>query len=462
VVTVGSRLVVRTMVARWSHDGLYIFITFYRLYTIMERSFELLKKSTEKLHVGHILVAPLVSTARIVTQIPVLLESIIDGRDTSIPTLRGSSMNPRPSDVVFERDDWGSYQCATINLNPEWFNEMLVPNIEYRMDAWSNRWFGRSDTVKYTTFAGSLDQARQWLCGSAPSSILGDRSHIIIVIPKAYTILGMFDHYSCDGGPIFDMFKSIFDLPDVKSPPFPPYQYIPLLTDMVTTEFVCRVGLDSIVRPSLIRDFSPDRLTCTKSTIHKSDQPIDRWNRWGNYSECILRVFERFEGSRSDLGDPAFAGNTPNTGSEPPPVARNKPAYLRICLTAGIDTDCVYGNNRIGCIAVTIDRPTDTLSRLDRLNFIGDQFKSQCTANFCDAMSSYDLMRGFDMRFIRKFASSSIFDITFTSFRFDHDAPMMKSGFGGFIGQVDHPYMYINSITTSDRSLLSYSTNWLF
>jgi hypothetical protein len=161
------------------------------------------------------------------------------------------------------------------------------------------------------------------------------------------------------------------------------------------------------------------------------------------------------EGLRENLGTVVYGSTTT------PPITHPIPPHLNICLAAGIDTDCMFGNNRIGGILVHVVRPDPTKPRNERMEDLMEQFKTQCTENFTDAISSYDAMRGFDMGKVREYFSANVFDIAFTSFRFNADAPFILEGTrGGFCGKTDYPYMYINSFTTTDRSFISYSTNW--
>jgi len=427
----------------------------------IQSKFQLLKKATEKLNIGHMAITPIIATTRAINQLPIVADNLLQSRDTTRPTIRTKSVC-RPMDTMFKDDNWFNYQCIGWELTELYFNE-IEEEIPKRLQRWSAKHFQSPDTCSVITIdlthhaytndpTTQFAKITQWL-NTVPSSVfLCPHTHLTVLIPDHNMFIGFLDHYSCDGSILFDYFLHILDSHDTQPPPpLPKYQYIPLLTDAITAECVIRTALNVWSRPAQITTCGPE-LVGSRNILHKVD--AYEWSRWGNYAECVLRVFERLEGTGDTLGTTLYGSITS------PPITRRIPPHLNVCLVAGIDTDCMFGNNRIGCILVQVTRPDPTKSRNERLEELMEQFKTQCTDNFTDAISSYDALRGFDMGKIREYFSVNVFDIAFTSFRVTECPDEMVSGFGGFMGTYDSPYMYINSMTTKDRSLISYTTNW--
>jgi hypothetical protein len=422
---------------------------------------KLLKKATEKLNIGHIAIAPIVATARAIHQIPIVADNLLRSRDTTRPTIRTKSIC-RPMDTAFNDDNWINYQCIGWWFTETYFKE-LMPEIPGRIKRWSAEHFQSPDTCMFVTIdtahpvytddpTNQFAKIVEWLNTNPPSVFLGSHTHATVSVPDHNMFVGFLDHYSCDGSILFDYFLHVLDIHHTQPPPpLPKYQYIPLLTDAITAECAIRTSLNVWSRPVQITTHGTG-LVGSRNILHKAD--AYEWSRWGNYAESVLRVFEKLEGVRGDLGTVLF-GSTAS-----PPITHPVPPHLNICLCAGIDTDCMFGNNRIGCILVQVTRPDPMKSRNERMDDLMEQFKTQCTENFTDAISSYDALRGFDVGKIREYFSANVFDIVFTSFRCTECPDGMTSGFGGFTGTYDSPMMYINSMTTKDQSHISYTTNW--
>jgi hypothetical protein len=144
----------------------------------------------------------------------------------------------------------------------------------------------------------------KWLSANPPSVFLGSHTHVTVLVPDHNMFIGFLDHYSCDGSILFDYFTYVLDAHDTQPPPpLPKYQYIPLLTDAITAECMIRTSLNVWSRSAQITSYG-DSLVGSRNTLYKAD--AYEWSRWGNYAECVLRVFERLEGTRDDLGDVLF------------------------------------------------------------------------------------------------------------------------------------------------------------
>jgi hypothetical protein len=434
----------------------------------------LFRKATEKLHIGHALLAPAVLAARMGHQIPFLVSAVLGGADISDivnPSLRLDGSKCAPCDIPFSGNNWHRYQVLTFAISAEFMTSYIMnttktaPGEQFisALQKWNTAHFNGKSSINHIVIDEShpaydtesrhgTESVIRWITEHTPLEFMGTYDHLVIYIPACNNVLLFADHYSTDGSGLFGLMKAAMNEPDVPSPPFPKYQYIPLLTDTMTIESVMRNTYTLWKHPPQITTYGSELVT-SSNELHKSEVP--KWSRWATYGECILRIFERLEGVRSDLGVVKW-GNMAD-----PPIIQPIPQYLHICLSAGIETDCMFGNNRIGGLMVRAERPDPTKSRNDRLDDLMDQFETQCTANVADIISSYDFMRGFDTGKIRKYFSANMFDVTFTSFRFMADANhILKGGGGGFCGSLDSPYMYINSFVTTDRATVTYTTNW--
>ena len=228
---------------------------------------------------------------------------------------------------------------------------------------------------------------------------------------------------------MFDIFKHIF--PEITTNlPFPKYTYYPFLSDAFAAECVSRNLYDVYKNPALITQY--DNKTRLMYRITKKIDSI-YWNRWSNYASNVLPVFECVKGLE----------------------------YARVALTVGIDTDSTFGNNRIGCIVVLIDRPPKRLSDKSKLRFLMKQFESKVSLRYKDCIATYDTLRSYDTTLLRDFCTKSGIDIVFTSMFIQVKLDAYEFGLGSFIGNNhDYPYFYINSMTLDDTNYTTYTTNW--
>ena len=430
-------------------------------YIVPSDKMPLFTKSIERIRPIHgLLTIPFVA-ARMAHQIPIMISNTVSGIDTSKPRLRNCDTISQACDIAFEDDNWFSFQCIMFTFDEFVFTHE-VGNIDVtrkRLETWNLENFGVADAniIEWANSATATQEIFAHINQNPPSKLASGKTHLCIIDKSTNKLIIFIDHYCCDGSILFDLFTKVLDggnAEPVKPPPFPTYKYYPLLTDTITAEMVTRLASDFLYKPSLIREYN-DRLSCSSTILYKKDN-MESWGRWNNYGECILRIFERMEGNVDALGATFYTGECCNDRSN----ANQHPVdYLRIALSAGIKTDCSFGNNRIGAILLCINRPNWELSRQERIDDIANQFKIQCTRDFIDAISSYDLLRGYDIGWLRNYLSANTVDVVLTSFKYNRDVPQLKSGFGGFFGTYKKPYLYVNSITTNNRSLLSYTTN---
>jgi hypothetical protein len=134
--------------------------------------------------------------------------------------------------------------------------------------------------------------------------------------------------------------------------------------------------------------------------------------------------------------------------------------YLRVGLTVAFDADRTFGNNRIGTIITRITRPKQNTYN-ERIVDLMKQFKTQATANYIDAHTTYDILRGYDVGLFRKFGMKQMLDIIFTALYYKEELKQAIAGIGGFVGSFkDYEYLYINAISHGTNTQMTYVSNW--
>jgi hypothetical protein len=191
------------------------------------------------------------------------------------------------------------------------------------------------------------------------------------------------------------------------------------------------MSIENIKYPPLINGIG-DKTYLMSKILQKNDELI--WNRWTIYAHGIYNVYEALPQSVD---------------------------YLRIGLTVGFDTDTTFGNNRIGLIIVIIKRTPINLSQNEKILNYMEQFKNQTLSRYSDALTSYDIIRSYNMSYIRSSKMKRIIDIYFTSLFFKEGTPQSSGGVGGFIGKINiNEYMYISAMSYGPTAHFTYVTNW--
>jgi hypothetical protein len=191
------------------------------------------------------------------------------------------------------------------------------------------------------------------------------------------------------------------------------------------------MSIENIKYPPLINGIG-DKTYLMSKIVQKNDELI--WNRWTIYAHGIYNVYEALPQSVD---------------------------YLRIGLTVGFDTDTTFGNNRIGLIIVIIKRTPINLSQNEKILNYMEQFKNQTLSRYSDALTSYDIIRSYNMSYIRSSKMKRIIDIYFTSLFFKEGTPQSSGGVGGFIGKINiNEYMYISAMSYGPTAHFTYVTNW--
>jgi hypothetical protein len=90
-----------------------------------------------------------------------------------------------------------------------------------------------------------------------------------------------------------------------------------------------------------------------------------------------------------------------------------------------------------------------------------EQFKTQTIANMSDAHTSYDILRSYNMSYIRSSKMQKVIDIYFTSLFYKQELSHSVSGIGGFIGALKNAEnTYISAISRGSHTFFTYMSNW--
>jgi hypothetical protein len=369
----------------------------------------------------YILLTPFAYIARLTHQVPIILNA----RNRSIQTMTYNKydMVALPTDANFIQDRWQSFQYI------EWrFSDVLTRDkCKDDCDIWSMRNFKcKSNFIENE---GSVKEYVEAITRKKPSQVIINATHLVVYFKTAIVVI--MDHYFCDGLIIDDLIKQLFYQDNVSNKAFPKYISYPLISDYIAIEYFGRRFIENIRYPQLIGGLA--NKTCVLSEIVKKNTIIP-WNRWTIYAHGIYNVYEAL----------------------PQDVK-----YLRVGLTVGFDSDKTFGNNRIGVIIVTIKRQHAYLSYNEKILHYMEQFKTQTIANMNDAHTSYDILRSYNMSYIRSSKMQKVIDIYFTSLFYKEEPTHSVLGFGGFIGALKSAEnTYIFSISRSSQTFFTYVSNW--
>jgi hypothetical protein len=325
-----------------------------------------------------------------------------------------------PADTRFADDIWMSFQFFEWSFNKKQYSP---DKWEKQSNEWSLKNFGiPANCIRWNYSPKSYVKMTT---RKKPSEVIRNNTHLIVICKQ--TVIGFMDHYYCDGNTLLDYFKTVFVEDNLTIPKLPKYTYYPFISDAMAIQMMSNQSIQIMKYPSQVRGID-DKVCILTKQITKNDE--QEWNRWTIYAIATLPIFESI-----------------------PDVE-----YLHVGLTVGFDTDQTYGNNRIGMIIVRIIRPKQTTYN-ERILDLMEQYKIKSTANYTDAHTTYDILRGYDVRYLRHFGMKTI-DIVFTALYFKETFSGFERGIGGFVGAFsDYEFLYINAISSGDTTNLTYVSN---
>jgi len=369
----------------------------------------------------YIVLTPFAYIARLTHQVPIILNA--RNRSMQTMTYNKYDMVTLPCDANFIQDRWQSFQYIEWRFSDLWTRDKC----KELCDNWSMRNFKcKSNFIENE---GSVKEYVEAITRKKPSQVIINATHMVVYFKNAIIII--MDHYFCDGIIVDDLLTQLYYQNNTSNKVFPKYISYPLISDYMAIEFIGRRFIENIRYPPLISGLA--HKTYIMSEIIKKNDLIP-WNRWTIYAHGIYNVFE----------------GLPQTVN-----------YLRIGLTVGFDTDKTFGNNRIGAIIVTIMRQHAYLSYNEKILNYMEQFKTQTIANMSDAHTSYDILRSYNISYIRTSKMQKVIDIYFTSLFYKQELSHSVSGFGGFIGALKNAEnTYICAISRGSHTFFTYMSNW--
>jgi hypothetical protein len=369
----------------------------------------------------YILFTPLAYIARLCHQVPIILNA----RNRTIQTMTYNKydMAALPCDSNFIQDRWHSFQYIEWRFTSVWTRDKCKDGC----DNWSMRNFKcKSNFIENE---GSVKEYVEAITRKKPSQVIINATHLVVYFKN--TIVLFLDHYFCDGIIVDDLITHLFYEDNLSNKAFPKYVNYPFISDYIAIEYFGRRFIENMKYPPLISGLS--NKTHVMCEIVKKNNIIP-WNRWTIYAHGIYNVYEAL----------------------PQDVK-----YLRVGLTVGFDTDKTFGNNRIGVIIVTIKREHAYLSYNEKILNYMEQFKTQTLTYMNDAHTSYDILRSYNMSYIRTSKMQRVVDIYFTSLFFKEELSHSVSGIGGFVGALKNAEnTYISSISCGSQSFFTYVSNW--
>lgn len=369
----------------------------------------------------YILLTPFAYIARLCHQLPILIKA--NSRKEQMSSYNKYNIVALPSDSNFVQDKWQSFQYMEFNF-PE---GSVIDKYRGHIDTWSMKNF--KCKANFIENEGTAKEYIETIIRKKPSQVIINAPHLIVYFKNKISVF--IDHYFCDGLILADFLKHLFSEDNISTITFPKYISYPFISDYRAIEFLARMSIQNIKYPSLINSIGEK--TYLMSKIFKKNDELP-WNRWTIYALGIYYIYEALP---QDVD------------------------YLRIGLTVGFDTDTTFGNNRIGLIIVIIKRPPVNLSQNEKILNYMEQFKNQTLAHRSDALTCYDIIRSYNMTYIRSSKMKRIIDIYFTSLFFKEGTPQSSGGVGGFIGKINNnEYMYISAMSYGPTAHFTYVTNW--
>jgi hypothetical protein len=90
-----------------------------------------------------------------------------------------------------------------------------------------------------------------------------------------------------------------------------------------------------------------------------------------------------------------------------------------------------------------------------------EQFKTQTLARYIDAHTCYDVIRSYNMSYVRSSKMARLVDIYFTSFYYKEGPSNIIGGIGGFVGTLNNSEnVYICATSFGTTTFFTYVTNW--
>lgn len=325
----------------------------------------------------------------------------------------GSSLFQPATDSIFSKNTWNNYMVGLISSKDNTHRETDLQEILTRLNVWEDKqlWYQKYQirgiieychNCDYQTYVNELTQKEPPYINS---QLL---PYKLVFFPKQKSFIFLLNHYYCDGKILHDFI--VFILLDNKksSVNFVKYKYLPIFSDFLLIGYILKSLKRNLFYQRSLLSVHSKSLVVSKKIEGSYFPKLNRWNVLGFVLELLFKYL-----------------SVPK---------------LSIAFTVGIDDNCDFGNNRIGCIVLDIKPLNNYLEYADYL-------KKNLIANQYDALVSYDLLRNFPTQKLRKMFNKKI-DLVLTSFKIDYSPNMdvLSYDVGSIIGVGKLP-LYVISMT---------------
>ena len=326
------------------------------------------------------------------------------------------------ADIMFRQNKWNNnYMFGLLVYKKNNKNEFLnyIKTVKERFNLWEKKiyWYQKYNIkgVIEINYQDEVSDVIDYLNISIPPTINGRLlPYKIIFLYKSQKIMLLLNHFYCDGKILYEIVTSNF-LNSKSEIKFIKYNYIPFYYDFLLVKYLGKFVKGSIFKKKNIKGLT---LSKNKSSIYRKviyyTGKINRWIALAINFDLIFKY-----------------------------VKLNS---LKIAFTVGFEDDIEYCNNRIGVIIVDVPR-------LNSIEEYQEFIKKKLTNNKYDALTSYDLIRNFQLNKLRGKFDTNI-DIVLTSFKLNGEDKDLKDcnindidyNLGSFIGIGRIP-IYIFSMT---------------
>ncbi len=297
------------------------------------------------------------------------------------------------ADKIFKESGWAGHQLGIVCFGKlsqeEWAKKVNTVRENFKLHGDSNA------TCKHLVNLSLVT----WFNFMFTSRPIDTQTFTLIVHEHRKTIVFISNHALCDGHKLFKILGIILDFNnDLVAPK---YTRFPVISDIFVLKYVLINSLKSLYYKPTPVEHVNKRFSISIPLINKK--------RFSVYATVFKLLFSVLDKSVKSL---------------------------RIAFTVAWDDDNAIVNNKIGCIIVDVPR-----SRVCEKFFV-DQFSQKKQ----DALTSYEIMRSYNIPYIRKKFCYNI-DGVFTAFLLPYNIGLgVTESFGGFCGNLTAPF-YINAMS---------------
>ena len=300
------------------------------------------------------------------------------------------------ADKHFKDLGWGGYQVAVIDMSKlsDKDFKIFTDNIIER--------FKRFKFKNCKLLKSKLD-LKGFIKKYCSKGMDNTNDTVTFYILKNTKIIGFVsNHANCDGIIMYNFLGLLCNFTDkLKAPK---YTRIPVISEYNILEFCIRNFIKSYSYNSLIVE--------AKNRRYSIKYKLNNMKRWVVYAKVMQTLFIALDKSVKNL---------------------------RIAFTVAWDDNTTKVNNRIGAIIIDIPRLKTEVQYKNHI-------KQEIMKHKLDALTSYELIKSYYVPAFRAKFCNKI-DAIFSSFVFPCNLPGFSDYFGGFMGNLINPPIYISSMS---------------